>query len=468
MKKKISAFVITIILITGLIVPVFAQPVAENSLLPEQTAPEGNGELQPPVQTEQPQQTPVPEQTEQNTAQTEVPPAAENTDETTQQPIISDMLNDSSINNITDDVPKANTARIELPEFDVPCRNAILVSSDTGEVLYEKDPDTPVPVASITKVMTLLITLEAVEAGKVSLQDYVPISQHAFNMGGSQIWLEPGEQFTLDELVKAICVNSANDAAVAVAEFVGGSEPAFAELMNKRAQELGMENTHFVNACGLDAEGHLSTARDVAIMSEALLHHPLILEYSGIWTDSLRNGQTQLVNTNKLLNVYDGITGLKTGTTSKAGVCISATATREGTSLIAVVLGSNSGAERFEAATSLLDYGFATYEYVPFPQLQLPPDVIDVSSGETREVNLIYGTPEGVLIRKGEEKDLSAIFAVPQNVQAPIEEGQELGEVTLMLAQTELAKYPVFAQEEVEKMNLKNALLLLKNALLTL
>ncbi len=384
------------------------------------------------------------------------------------QPQVSDMLDDSSIQNITGDTYKANTARIELPEFDIPCRNAILVSSDTGEVLYEKDPDTPVPVASITKIMTLLITLEAVEAGKVSLQDYVPISQHAYNMGGSQIWLEPGEQFTLDELVKAICVNSANDAAVAVAEFVGGSEPAFAELMNKRATELGMQDTFFVNACGLDAEGHLSSARDVAIMSEALLHHPLILEYSGIWTDTLRNGETQLVNTNKLLNKYDGITGLKTGTTSKAGVCISATATREGTSLIAVVLGSNSGEERFEAATSLLDYGFATYEFVQFPELVSAPETIDVSNGEVRELNLIYGTPNGILIRKGESKDISATFTLPESTGAPIAEGQELGEVTLLLTGNSLATYPIFAQDEVEKMNIQNALILLKNALLAL
>ena len=218
--------------------------------------------------------------------------------------------------------------RFAKPQLDIPCRNAILISIDTGDILYEKEPDAEVPMASITKIMTLLLTLEAVEAGKISMTDIVPISEHAFNMGGSQIWLEPGEQFTLDELIKAICVCSANDAAVAVAEFVGGSEPVFAEMMNARAAELGMTHTRFVNACGLDAEGHYSSARDVAAMSLALLRHPKILEYSGIWMDTLRGGETQLTNTNKMLKSYAGITGLKTGTTNGAGVCISASAVR--------------------------------------------------------------------------------------------------------------------------------------------
>ncbi|MEG2287408.1 MAG: D-alanyl-D-alanine carboxypeptidase family protein, partial [Ruthenibacterium sp.] len=301
-----------------------------------------------------------------------------------------------------------NTARVELPSFDVPCRTAILVAADTGDVLYEKQPDAEVPIASITKVMTLLLTLEAVESGKITLQDIVPVSEHAFSMGGSQIWLEPGEQFTLDELIKAICVCSANDAAVAVAEYVGGTEPVFAEMMNARAAELSMQHSHFVNACGLDAEGHYSSARDVAIMSRALLRHPLILEYSGIWMDSLRGGATQLVNTNKLLNKYPGITGLKTGTTSKAGVCISATATREGMGLIAVVLGADSGAIRFAAATQLLDYGFATYEYAAFPPVSGMTESMRVKHGAQQTLPLISAVPSGVLCRKGEGKNLQA------------------------------------------------------------
>ncbi len=361
-----------------------------------------------------------------------------------------------------------NTARIELPTFDVPSKNAILVSAKTGDVLYEKNPDESVPIASITKVMTLLLTLEAVEAGKIKLDDIVPISHHAASMGGSQIWLEPGEEFTLDELVKAICVSSANDAAVAVAEFVGGSEPAFAELMNKRALELGMQNTHFVNACGLHDDAHLSTARDVAIMSEALLHHPLILEYSGIWTDSLRDGQTQLVNTNKMLNVYEGITGLKTGTTNAAGVCISATASRDGLDLIAVVLGSSNSQERFEAAKSLLDYGFATYEYAPFPILENQIEYIDVKSGQQRQMPVIYATPSGILCRKGEGVNLKASFTLPEQISAPVQEGQEVGVVSLTLEGEVLAQYPVLAQQNIDKMNFEAALSLLLKAMYVL
>ena len=215
--------------------------------------------------------------------------------------------------------------------LDVPCAAAILIDEDSGTVLYEKNADQQRPIASITKVMTLLLTFEALSAGRISLSDTVPVSEHAYHMGGSQIWLEPGEQMTLDDMLKAICISSANDAAVAVAEFVGGSEPAFVQQMNARAAELGLTNTHFENACGLDAEGHLSTARDVAMMSrEILLHHAEVRNYCSIWMDSLRDGATQLINTNKLLKTYNGITGLKTGTTSRAGVCISASADARG------------------------------------------------------------------------------------------------------------------------------------------
>ena len=248
------------------------------------------------------------------------------------------------------------------PALELPCRAACLIDQQTGTILYEKNADQQMPIASITKVMTLLLTFEAVHDGRIAMDTLVPVSEHAYHMGGSQIWLEPGEQFTLDEMIKAICVSSANDAAVAVAELVGGSEPGFVQMMNARAAELGMVNTTFHNACGLDTEGHLSTAHDVAIMSREILNTcPEVLHYTGIWTDTLRGGATQLVNTNKLLKRYNGITGLKTGTTSGAGVCISASATRDGLDLIAVVLGSLSSSERFTAATTLLDYGFAAY-----------------------------------------------------------------------------------------------------------
>ena len=212
-----------------------------------------------------------------------------------------------------DAVPGVQAAGVQ--DFDVPCAAAVLIDEDSGTVLYEKNADERRPVASITKVMTLLLTFEALQAGKIALGDIVPVSEHAYHMGGSQIWLEPGEQLTLQEMLKAICISSANDAAVAVAEFVAGSESAFVDTMNARAAALGMTATHFANACGLDEEGHLSSARDVAVMSrEMLLHHPEVREYCTVWMDTLRGGRTQLVNTNKLLKSYPGITGLKTGT----------------------------------------------------------------------------------------------------------------------------------------------------------
>ena len=218
------------------------------------------------------------------------------------------------------DAPAVLTAAPANSGLQLECRAAILMEPETGRVLYEKAPDERMPIASITKLMTLLLTFEAIRGGKLTLDTPVPVSEHAYHMGGSQIWLEPGEQFTLDEMLRAICVSSANDAAVAVAELVGGSEPVFVEQMNARAAELGMTNTTFRNACGLDTEGHLSTARDVAVLSRYLLNTcPELLHYTGIWTDSLRNGQTQLVNTNKLLRRYSGITGLKTGYHQRGG-----------------------------------------------------------------------------------------------------------------------------------------------------
>ena len=346
--------------------------------------------------------------------------------------------------------------RFALPDFDVPCRAAVLIDLSSGTVLYEKEPDTPMPIASITKVMTLLLTFEAIEAGKVSLQDTVPVSDHAYNMGGSQIWLEPGETFTLDEMIKAICVSSANDAAVAVAEFIGGSEPAFVEQMNQKAAALGMANTTFKNACGLDEEGHLSTARDVAIMSrEMLLKHPQITGYTTIWMDTLRGGTTQLLNTNKLLKRYQGITGLKTGTTSGAGVCISASASRDGLDLLAVVLGAASSNERFDAATALLDYGFANFENVTAPAPENAPTSLPVTGGAEETVQLEYAAPQKLLVQKGEGGALNAELELPQTLAAPLAAGQQVGTVTVRSGETVLGSWPVTAAGEVQPMTVR-------------
>lgn len=348
------------------------------------------------------------------------------------------------------------------------CRAAVLIEPESGRVLYEKSPDEKMPIASITKLMTLLLTFEAIHGGKLTLDTLVPVSEHACHMGGSQIWLEPGEQFTLDEMLRAICVSSANDAAVAVAELVGGSEPAFVEQMNARAAELGMTNTTFRNACGLDTEGHLSTARDVAVLSCYILNTcPELLHYTGIWTDSLRNGQTQLVNTNKLLKRYSGITGLKTGTTSGAGVCISASAVRDGLILIAVILGSPSSADRFNAATALLDYGFANYAAIPLPELPDRPLELAVKGSAEQSVPLDYSAlPKTVLMEKGAAAELRTELTLPETMEAPVEQGQTVGKASVYAGETLISEAEVRSAADAPLLTFGGALELLWQSLL--
>ena len=359
-----------------------------------------------------------------------------------------------------------DSGRFAMPSFDVPCKSAILIDQATGTVLYEKQADAQLPIASITKVMTLLLTMEALEAGRVSLNDLVPVSEHAYSMGGSQIWLEPGEEMTLEEMLKAICVSSANDAAVAVAEFIGGSETVFVEQMNRRAAELGMTGTTFKNACGLDASGHLSTARDVAAMSREMLSaHPQITEYTTIWMDTLRGGQTQLLNTNKLLKRYSGINGLKTGTTSGAGVCITASATRDGLSLIAVVLGSPSSSERFSAATTLLDYGFSNFEAGEAPLPVDAPGRLPVSRGEFETVELEYPAAQRLLLAKGESAGLTVRLELPERLEAPVTKGSQVGTVAVYSGESCLARWPVLAAETVETLDFGRSLVRLARAL---
>ena len=339
-------------------------------------------------------------------------------------------------------------------DFDLPCQAAILVDLDTGTVLYEKNADEQRPIASITKVMTLLLTFQALEAGKVSLTDIVPVSEHAYGMGGSQIWLEPGEQMTLNDMLKAICISSANDAAVAVAEYIGGSEEAFVQQMNAEAARLGMTSTHFENACGLDEAGHLSTARDVSVMSrEMLLHHTEIADYCTIWTDTLRGGETQLVNTNKLLKSYQGITGLKTGTTGGAGVCISASAERDGLGLVAVILGSPSGKDRFEAARTLLDYGFANYENVTAELPADAPQALPVTRGTSETVTLQYEAPQKCLVPKGQGEQLHVEVELPQTLQAPVAAGTPVGSVHWKSGETDLQTFSITAAQDVEALS---------------
>ena len=358
-------------------------------------------------------------------------------------------------------------AAAAAPQLSLNCRAAILIEQGSGRVLYEKNADERVPIASITKVMTLLLTFEAVHDGRLTMETPVPVSEHAYHMGGSQIWLEPGEQFTLDEMRKAICVSSANDAAVAVAELVGGSEPAFVEQMNARAAALGMEQTTFRNAFGLDAEGHLSTARDVAVMSRTILNTcPEVLHYTGIWTDTLRGGQTQLVNTNKLLRRYEGITGLKTGTTGGAGVCISASAARDGLRLVAVILGAPSSKDRFEAAAALLDYGFGGCEAAPLPKLEVQPLQIAVKGSAAGSVPLDYtALPGTVLVEKGTASALHTELTLPQELEAPVELGQTVGKAAVYQGESLLEEYEVRAAADAPRMTVRDAVGLLWQSL---
>lgn len=340
----------------------------------------------------------------------------------------------------------------------ITAKSAILTERSTGTVLFEHDADKQMPPASITKVMTLLLVFEAMDAGKFTMETEIVASEHACSMGGSQIWLEPGEAFTVNELLKAAAISSANDACVALGEAVSGSEETFVELMNERAAELGMKNTVFKNCTGLDAEGHLSTARDIAIMSAELLRHPEIKNYSTVWMDSLRGGKTELTNTNRLVRFYKGCTGLKTGSTDGAGCCLSASAERDGMELISVTLGSPNTDERFAAGRKLLDYGFANFTLVKMtpPEEYLAP--IPVAHGTEETVQPICEEPAAFLLKKGQEAGVEQSVYLPEKLEAPVKAGDVLGRVTVTLSGGEIGGYDIVAAEDVPRMGLFEAL----------
>ena len=350
-------------------------------------------------------------------------------------------------------------------EVSVTAPAAVLMEASTGQVLAEKEPHQQRPCASITKVMTLLLTFEAMEAGKLSLTDTLTASAHAASMGGSDIWLEEGEQMTVDDLIKATVIMSANDAAVVLAEAVSGSEEAFVARMNERAGELGMNDTVFKNCNGLDEEGHVTSAYDVALMSRALLRFEKIRDYTLTWMDSVRNGETQLVNTNKLIRSYQGITGLKTGTTSQAGSCIAATAERDGMELIAVVLGADSTDHRFQDAAALLDYGFAGWE-VARPQ---PPQLgeVPVAGGMEQTVPAQVGDLPSLLVEKGQGEQVEEEVTWQPDLTAPITQGQTIGRITYRLAGETLGEAAITAGAAVEAVTFFAAFRSLWQAVLT-
>ena len=354
-------------------------------------------------------------------------------------------------------------ARAEGLELTAP--SAVLMEASTGQVLFEKDPHALRSCASITKVMTLCLVFQALDSGQLSLDQTLTASAHAASMGGSDIWLEEGESMTVDDLIKATVIMSANDAAVVLAEAVSGSEEAFVAQMNEKAQQLGMNDTVFKNCNGLDEEGHVTSAYDVALMSRELIRHEKVFDYALTWMDSVRGGETQLVNTNKLIRGYPGITGLKTGTTGQAGSCITATAEREGLSLIAVVLGADSTDHRFQDAAALLDYGFAGWKATVPEAPVLEP--VPVARGMEPQVEPVLGEMPTLLLKAGEAGEVETAVTY-EELTAPVTRGDVIGQVTCTVDGSVMAQVDITAGEDVAQVTFFGVLSHLVQALFTL
>ena len=331
--------------------------------------------------------------------------------------------------------------------------SALLMEKETGTVLLQQNAHQKLEPASVTKIMTLLLVMEAVDSGRLSLDELVPVSAHAAGMGGSQVYLKEGEQLSVSDLIKCVAVVSGNDCAVALAERLSGSESAFVDQMNQKAQALGMEDTHFVNCTGLPAPGHLTSAYDIALMSrQLLLHHPDIRQYTTIWTDSIRNGAFGLTNTNRLIRFYDGATGLKTGFTASAQYCMSATAQRNGMELIAVVMKAPTTAQRFQDASSLLDYGFANYALIT-PQPESPLAPVDVLLGRSKTVQPQLQRECHLLVEKTQADQVTTRVDLAQDVQAPVDPGQTLGEFQVYVGNELRDSVPIVAAQGVDRLS---------------
>lgn len=348
---------------------------------------------------------------------------------------------------------------LQVPAFSVPqgpevdAKSAILIEKTTGNILYEYNSHEQLKPASVTKVMTILLIGDALNSGKISIDDIVTTSEHAASLGGSQIYLEPGEKMSVRDLLKSIVVSSANDASVAMAEHIAGSETAFVSMMNKKAEELGMKDTNFVNAHGLDTEGHVTSAHDIALMSRALLmEFPGVKEYTTIWMDSVRDGKFQLANTNRLIRTYTGSTGLKTGYTTGAGHCLAATAERDNMELICVIMGSSNSKARFAAGTSLLDYGFANYALVEvFPEQVLLP--IPVKLGIHSEVQPLIAGDNTLIVEKGTESSLTQKIEMEEFLEAPVAMNQEIGHLTVYSVDNEIACIPIVTSDSIDRIS---------------
>lgn len=342
---------------------------------------------------------------------------------------------------------------------DITAKSVALYDSN-GNMLYEQNATEQLQPASVTKIMTMLLVMEAVDRGDVLLSDMITGSTYAESMGGTQIWLKAGEQLTLDEMMKAIAVGSANDCSVAVAEHLAGTESAFVEKMNIRAKEIGCTDTEFINANGLDTNGNktLTTARDLAIISAELLKHEKILDYTGIWMDTIRNGEFSLANTNKMLKTYDGMIGLKTGYISEAGFCISAVATRDDMTLIATVMAAPTKEDRISDVTALLNYGFANYTAYT-PDISQIPNTIAVNLGKKEVISIKSVTNGSFTIEKDKESTIETQINLTESVDAPVVEGQKLGEVYIKTADKIITTIPIIAGETVEKKGILDILM---------
>lgn len=337
------------------------------------------------------------------------------------------------------------------------CGSAILMEQSTGTILYEHNIHEQLRPASVTKIMTILLIMEAIDNGSISLDDNVSCSENAVSMGGSQIWLDTTETLTVNEMLKAICVVSANDASVAMAEYIAGSEELFVERMNKRAKELGMNDTCFKNCHGIDEDGHVTSSHDIALMSRELItNHPAITNYTTIWMDTLRNGNSQLVNTNKLLRNYEGCTGLKTGSTSLALFNLSATATRNNLSLIAVVMRGETSSIRFEEAKKLLDFGFSNFEYYKYSNQGDLIKELPVKKGTSQSIDICLETEAGSLIPKGQSTNITSTINLPETIEAPVVKGQKIGEVIFSLNNETLGAVNLISNNTVKKLNIGN------------
>lgn len=355
---------------------------------------------------------------------------------------------EKSIEDTVAEISNENTLNLESG-------SAVLMEQTTGQLIYSHNLHEQLRPASVTKIMSILLIMEQLEQGYLTMDTQIPCSQTAASMGGSQIWLDTKETLSVNEMLKAICVVSANDCVVAMAEYIAGSQEAFVQKMNDKAKQLGMNDTTFKNCHGIDEDGHLTSGYDIALMSRELLNkYPEITRYTTIWMDSLRGGKSQLVNTNKLVKTYEGTTGLKTGSTSLALYNLSVSATKNNMSLIAVVMKAPSTKIRFEEARKLLDYGFSTYNFKEFGKKDEIVKNINVDKAIQLEVNIVFENTAGVLLKKGEDKKIEQVIELNENVSAPIEKGKKLGEMSYVLDGETIAKCNLVAEKDVDKINL--------------